>query len=94
MSCSMFHLGLSWKNKWDKCPTYGSLGLLFKETFLPICSQQQVSVRKREERKKKKGREIKERKRGEKKRDKKREKKREKKGERKGKKRKEKKGEL
>ena len=47
-------MGLSWKNKWDKCPTYGSLGLLFKETFLPICSQQQVNVRKREERKKKK----------------------------------------
>ena len=53
-------MGLSRKNKWDKCPKYGSLGLLFKETFLPICSQRQVSVRKREERKKKKGRERKE----------------------------------
>ena len=42
------------EKKWDKCPTYSKAGLLYKETFLPICSQQQGSVRKRKERKKKK----------------------------------------
>jgi hypothetical protein len=41
-------MGLSWKTKWDKCPTYGKAGPLYKESNLLIFGTAQVSARKRE----------------------------------------------
>jgi hypothetical protein len=50
-------MGLSWKTKWDKCPTYGKAGPLYKESNLLIFGTAQVSARKREKKERRKERE-------------------------------------
>jgi hypothetical protein len=43
--------------KWDKCPTYGKAGPLYKESNLLIFGTAQVSARKREKKERRKERE-------------------------------------